>query len=246
MGHKIRPDSFRLGVIKPWQSRWFFRGNYKRYLEEDELIRKVVHEKIGPAGIVAIEIERTVGRCRVHIKAAKPGLIIGRGGKGIEDLSKAIQVGLTKLQKRNGLQDKKVPDVSLNIEELKRSEVSAQYTAQQIAWDFERRMPFRRTVKKYMEQLMQNREVQGAKIRVGGRLDGAEIARDESLSKGKLPLQNLRADIDYGESTAFTTFGTIGVKVWIYRGDVFVRLAEAEQRRREREDDRRPRGRFDR
>jgi small subunit ribosomal protein S3 len=107
-------------------------------------------------------------------------------------------------------------------------------------------MPFRRTVKKYLDQIMQNREVQGGKIRVGGRLDGAEIARDESLSRGKLPLQNLRADIDYGESTAFTTFGTIGVKVWIYRGDVFTRLAEAEARRREREDDRRPRGRFDR
>ncbi|HEY4523662.1 MAG TPA: 30S ribosomal protein S3 [Candidatus Paceibacterota bacterium] len=222
MGHKIRPDSFRTGIIRPWQSRWFFRGNYKTLLEEDELIRKIVNEKIEAAGIVAIEIERTAGRTRVNIKAAKPGLIIGRGGKGIEELHEAIKSALVKLKKKGSAsKSDKSTDVSLNIEELKRSEVSAQFIAKQIAWDLEKRMPFRRTIKKYIEQMMQNKEVEGAKIRVGGRLDGAEIARDESLSRGKLPLQTIRANIDYGEATAFTTFGTIGIKVWVYKGNIF-------------------------
>lgn len=222
MGHKIRPDSFRTGIIRPWQSRWFFRGQYKTLLEEDELIRKIINEKIETAGVVAIDIERTAGRTRVNIKAAKPGLIIGRGGKGIEELHEAIKSSLLKLRKKSGISKSgKSTDVSLNIEELKRSEVSAQFIAKQIAWDLEKRMPFRRTIKKYIEQMMQNREVEGAKIRVGGRLDGAEIARDESLSRGKLPLQTIRANIDYGEATAFTTFGTIGIKVWVYKGNIF-------------------------
>src|SRR3990167_4819816 len=128
MGHKIRPDSFRTGIIRPWQSRWFFRGQYKVLLEEDELIRKVIKEKIGAAGVVAIEIERTAGRTRVNIKAAKPGLIIGRGGKGVEDLHKAIESALVKLKKKGSAsKSDKSTDVSLNIEELKRSEVSAQF-----------------------------------------------------------------------------------------------------------------------
>jgi small subunit ribosomal protein S3 len=221
MGHKIRPDSFRTGIIRPWQARWFFRGSYKTLLEEDELIRRVIKEKIGLAGVVSIEIERTSGRTKVNIKAAKPGLIIGRGGKGVEDLHEAIKSALAKLRRKNGSKQVKGADASLNIEELKRSEVSAQYIAQQIAWDLEKRMPFRRTVKKYVEQIMQNKEVQGAKVRVGGRLDGAEIARDETLSRGKLPLQTIRANIDYGEATAFTTFGTIGIKAWVYKGNIF-------------------------
>ena len=154
MGHKIRPDSFRTGIIRPWQSRWFFRGNYKTLLEEDELIRKIVNEKIEAAGIVAIEIERTAGRTRVNIKAAKPGLIIGRGGKGIEELHEAIKSALVKLKKKGSAsKSDKSTDVSLNIEELKRSEVSAQFIAKQIAWDLEKRMPFRRTIKKYIERL---------------------------------------------------------------------------------------------
>lgn len=221
MGNKIRPDSFRTGIIRPWQSRWYFRGSFKTLLEEDEVIRKVIKEKIGQSGVVAVEIERTAGRTRVNIKAAKPGLIIGRGGKGVEELDKALKSALLKVRKTRGNTKTAKTDISLNIEELKRSEVSAVYIAQQIAWDMEKRMPFRRTIKKYLEQVMQNKEVQGAKVRVGGRLDGAEIARDESLSRGKLPLQTIRADIDYGEATAFTTFGTIGVKFWIYKGEVF-------------------------
>lgn len=215
MGQKINPSSFRLGIIKNWTSRWFLKGNYARFLEEDEAIRNIVREKITQAGISAIEIERTQGSLKVFIKAARPGFIIGRGGKGIEDLSKAIDASLKTIRKT-----KAVP-ISLNVEELKRSEVSAAHVGQLIAWDLERRLPFRRTLKKHLESIIQNREVKGAKILLSGRLDGNEIARREWLAKGSLPLQTLRADIDYGQATAFTSYGTIGIKVWIYKGKIF-------------------------
>ncbi len=230
MGHKINPNSYRLGIQKPWQARWFFRGSYKNILEQDEAIRNTILKKIGPAGVVAIDIERTSNRCRVNIKAAKPGLVIGRGGKGIEELKVAILRALNKARQKNIAI--KPPELSLNIEELKRSEVSASYVAQQISWDFEKRMPFRRVIKKQLDQIMQNKEVKGAKIKVGGRLDGAEIARKEWLSKGSLPLQTLRADIDYAEATAFTTYGTVGIKVWIYKGQVFQGKLDSEKTRK--------------
>jgi small subunit ribosomal protein S3 len=177
---------------------------------------------IALAGVAAIEIERTQGNLRVFIRAARPGLIIGRGGKGMEDLNKAIVDALMKVRKTRS----KVA-LSLNVEELKRSDVSSRYLAQQMAWDLEKRIRFRRTMKKYLEQIMQNRDVKGAKILMKGRLDGNEIARNEHLSKGSLPLQTLRADIDYGTATAFTTYGTIGIRVWIYKGEVFAKTAKA-------------------
>ena len=215
MGHKIHPTSFRLGITKNWASRWFLRGKYAKYLEEDEAIRKVILSKIGQAGVSAIEIERTASNIRIHIKAAKPGFVIGRGGKGIEELNKAV---IAAIKKVGGA--KAAPSVNLNVEELKRNEVSAQYIAQQIVWDIEKRMPFRRTLKRHLESTMQHKEVRGAKIRMSGRLDGSEIARTEWLSKGSLPLQTLRSDIDYGQATAFCTYGTIGIKVWVYKGEV--------------------------
>lgn len=222
MGQKINPFSYRLGIIHNWNSRWMPKNlKFKNQLEEDVLIRKIVNEKIGPAGIVRVEIERAADSSfKVFIKAARPGLVIGRGGKGIEDLSKEIDSQLKKMFKKRGLAPSKF-SINLNVEELKRSEVSAQYTAQSIAWDLEKRMPFRRTIKKYIENSMQSKDVQGIKIKLSGRLDGAEIARREWLSKGKLPLQTLRANIDYGEATAFNSYGTVGIKVWIYKGEVF-------------------------
>ncbi|MFQ5753501.1 MAG: 30S ribosomal protein S3, partial [bacterium] len=150
------------------------------------------------------------------IKAAKPGLIIGRGGKGIEELNREITAALRKLRRTRSS-----PSLNVNVEELKRSEVSAQYIAQQIAWDIERRMRYRRVMKKYLEQIMQHKEIKGAKLLLKGRLDGNEIARKERMSRGALPLHTLRADIDYGQSTAFTTYGTVGIKVWVYKGEVF-------------------------
>ncbi|MFA5173053.1 MAG: 30S ribosomal protein S3 [Candidatus Paceibacterota bacterium] len=226
MGHKIRPDSFRLGIMKPWKSRWFFKEGFKDFLEQDEIIRHVINKKISAGGIVSIEIERTGNECKIHIRAARPGLIIGRGGQGIEDLNKAIVKALKKTTKDT----KKNFPINLNIEELKRTEISAVLMAQQIAWDLEKRFKFRRTLKKYIELAEQNRDVKGVKIKVSGRLDGAEIARTEWLAKGTIPLQTLRADIDYGDATAFTTFGTIGVKVWINKGEIFAEKPVAENK----------------
>jgi small subunit ribosomal protein S3 len=215
MGQKINPNSFRLGITKGWPVRWFLKGGYAKYLEEDEAIRNVIEEKIKLAGIAGIEIERTQGHLRVIIRAARPGFVIGRGGKGMEDLEKAIVAALKKIRKS------KTPiAMNLNVEELKRTEVSAAYVGQQIAWDLEKRMPFRRTMKKYLEQVQQNRDVKGVKIYLSGRLDGNEIARREWLSKGSVPLQTLRADIDYAKTTAYTTYGTIGIKTWIYKGEI--------------------------
>ncbi len=220
MGKKIKPNSFRLGIIKDWNARWFPKdGCFKSYLEEDVLLRKIIGKKIGSAGIDKIDIERVGNKCRILIKAGRPGLIIGRGGKGVEDLTKALESALKKLRLKKGV--KESPVLSVNIEELKRSDVSANVTAQNIAWDIERRMPFRRTMKKYLTSILQNKEIQGAKIEIAGRLDGNEIARTEHLVKGRLPLQKLRANIDYGQAVAFTTYGTVGVKVWVYKGDVF-------------------------
>lgn len=221
MGQKIHPFSFRLGINKGWNARWFPKKNFKERLEEDVAIREVILEKIAQAGVVTIEIERgTNNAYRIFIKAARPGFIIGRGGKGVEDLSKAIEIRLREIMRARGIL-RPTPALSLNIEELKRSEISAAYVAQQIAWDLEKRLPARRTMKKHLELIMQNREVQGAKIKFSGRIDGGEIARREWLAKGKLPLQTLRANIDYGEGTAFTSYGTVGVKIWIYKGEIF-------------------------
>lgn len=232
MGQKINPNSYRLGVTKGWPVRWFIKGGYPKFLAEDEAIRNTINKMIGLAGIANIEIERTQGNLRVYIRAARPGLVIGRGGKGMEDLNKAISDALRKVRGKDAAKNKVA--LSLNVEELKRTEVSSKYIAQQIAWDLEKRIRFRRTMKKYLEQIMQNRDVKGAKIALSGRLDGNEIARREHLSNGSLPLATLRADIDYGTATAFTTYGTIGIRVWIYKGEVFgKRSAEehAEERR---------------
>ena len=221
MGQKIKPNSFRLGITKDWSSRWLPpKGRiFKSMLEEDALIRKIAEEKVKNAGIDKIDIERTGNKYKIFIRVSRPGLVIGRGGKGIEDLTKLIETSLNKLKKQNNIVEPVV--LSLNIEELKRFDVSANVSAQNIAWDFEKRMPFRRTIKKHLESMMQNKNVKGAKIMVSGRLDGAEIARREQVARGRLPLTTLRSDIDYGTATAFTTFGTIGVKVWIYKGEVF-------------------------
>ncbi len=241
MGQKINPISIRIPESKNWTARWFFaakggtasagRYPYRRFLAEDEAIRRIIRERIGLAGIAGIIIERTSNNVRIMIKAARPGLVIGQGGKGIEDLSKALDAELKKLRAHD--KDKKAVNLSVNVEELKRSEIAAPYLAQQIAWDMEKRMPFRRTVKKHLELVMQNREIKGAKITLSGRLDGAEISRRETLKQGALPLQTIRADIDYGTATAYTTFGTIGVKVWLYKGEVFKAAAKPQESKKD-------------
>ena len=229
-----------MGGAKTWVSRWYFspkgKGGlggkypYAKFLAEDEAIRAVIKKRIATAGIAGIDIERTSNRIRVLIKAARPGFIIGQGGKGIEDLSKAIDMSLRKLRGANV----KGQGLSVNVEELKRSEIAAAYVAQQIAWDVEKRLPFRRTMKKYLEGIMQNRDVKGAKIVMSGRLDGAEISRSEMLKRGPLPLQTLRADIDYGTATAFTTYGTVGIEIWLYKGEIFEKKTKDEEQRNRR------------
>lgn len=219
MGNKIRPDSYRLGINKGWKLRLFAKKNFRNDLEESEIIRKIVRERISAAGIDRIEIEKNNANFRVLVRVSKPGLVIGRGGKGIEDLSKAIEKGLVKV-----LRERKLPGkfaININVEELKRGDVSASVLAQNFATDLEKRMPYRRTMKKYLEGIMQNRDIKGAKIRLSGVVDGpSSIARNEWLSRGSLPLHTLRADIDYGEATAFTVGGTVGIKVWIYKGEI--------------------------
>ncbi len=211
MARKINPIVYRLGINKDWESKWMPPGGqYARYLREDEIIRRIIKEKIGKAGIDRVEIERTPNQHKITIRSARPGIVIGRGGKGIEELSRAIQ-------KATGI----ATPFNLNVEEIRRTEISASVMAQNIAWDIERRMRFRRVMKRHLDIAMQNRDVQGAKIKMAGRLNGAEIARSESLMKGKLPLTTLRANIDYGETRAVTTYGAIGIKVWLYKGEIF-------------------------
>ena len=211
----------RLGIVGTWKSRWFAKKSFRDQLEEDALLRGIINEKIAAAGVIRIDIERTMNsNYRIIIKAARPGFIIGRGGKGIEVLHKALEKALEKMFKARG-GTKPSFSVSLTIEELRRFEISAAVVGQTIAADLEKRMPSRRTMKKQLEGIMQNKEVLGARIQFSGRIDGAEIARRQWLAKGRLPLQTLRANIDYSETTAFTTYGTVGIKVMIYKGDIF-------------------------
>jgi len=222
MGQKINPYSLRLGVNKDtsfdWKSRYFFRKNYKQFLEEDFLIRKIINEKINSAGVVDIIIERTSDNCRITIVVARAGLVIGRGGQGIEELTKTIEKAVKKLR---ASQKRKEPFIfNINVEEINRNDVKAAYIAQQIAWDLEKRLPYRKTMKKYLEKIMSYKGVKGGKILLSGRLNGNEIARREWMRRGEMPLQTLRANIDYSQAVAYCTYGTIGVKVWIYKNDL--------------------------
>ena len=210
MGHKINPFSFRLGVIFDWKSRWFHPKKYGDYLEQDHILRSFIKENYKNAGISDVQIERTAGIIKIIIRTARPGIIIGRGGSGIEDLRKKLE---------NKLKEKTV--LRLDVEEVSRPEMDAQIVAQNMANQLEARQPFRFLLKQTIEKVIQNKEVRGVKIKVSGRLDGAEISRVEHLTKGEVPLQTLRSNIDYGTATAHCIYGTIGIKVWIYKGEIF-------------------------
>lgn len=210
MGQKISPISLRIGIIKDWPSRWFGGRKYREYLKADLSVRTFLEKKLKNMGIDRIEIERGNDQFNVVIFSARPGLIIGRGGTGVEELKKQIHTVLKK----------KVP-VRIEIQEVKNPELSARVMAESIAEQIEKRIPYRRLMKQSMAKIMGNKEAKGAKINLAGRLDGAEIARTEHMEQGSLPLQTLRAEIDYAKITAHTTYGTIGVKVWIYKGETF-------------------------
>ncbi|PJE57946.1 MAG: 30S ribosomal protein S3 [Candidatus Portnoybacteria bacterium CG10_big_fil_rev_8_21_14_0_10_36_7] len=214
MGHKINPKLMRLTGLSDWQSRWFSAKEFPQFLEEDLLLREHLEKKLSKSGLAAIEIERSFNALKVIIKTSKPGLIIGRGGSGIEDIKKE----LTKLLKARFPQSKGY-QINLEVEEIKNPQGQAMVMALNIAEQIEKRMPFRRTLKQTIEKISQSKDVLGVKIMIKGRLDGNEIARKEWLAKGQLPLHTLRANIDYVRATAFTTYGTIGIKVWIYKGE---------------------------
>ncbi|MBI3316840.1 MAG: 30S ribosomal protein S3 [Candidatus Omnitrophica bacterium] len=216
MGQKAHPYGLRLGYIKPWKARWFARKNFSQFLHEDLKLRKFLKKKLAFAGISNVEIERSSGRVRVRIHTARPGVIIGRRGQEIDKIKEELGA-LT--------QD----ELFVDIKEVKSPQTDGQLVAENIAMQLEKRVGFRRAMKKSV-QLAMSKGALGIKVLCKGRLGGAEIARDEKYHEGKVPLSTFRADIDYGFAEAFTTYGTIGCKVWIYKGDILVKKEEAAQR----------------
>ena len=206
MGQKVNPHGLRVGIIKDWDSRWYEEKKFADYLVEDYNIRKYLKKKLYVAGISKIEIERITTKINITIYTAKPGVVIGKGGSEIEKLKKE----LAKYTKS---------EINLNIKEIKRPDREAQLVAENVALNLENRMAFRRAMKQAMSRTMKAGAL-GIKASVGGRLAGADIARTEFYSEGTIPLQTLRADIDYGFAEANTTYGKLGVKVWIYKGEV--------------------------
>lgn len=210
MGHKISPTSMRMNITETWKSKWFSKNNFAKTLKEDVQIREYLMVALKKAGIVRIDIERlSDGATSVIVQSTKPGVVIGKGGAGIEDLKK-------KMKAKIGIKN----DLKINIEEIREINLQSLVIAQNIAESLEKRVSYRRLIKQSIEQIM-NAGAKGVKIAIGGRLGGAEIARTEWLSNGKLPLHTLRANIDFAKATAFTTYGTIGVKVWINKGELF-------------------------
>lgn len=221
MGHKVSPKIFRIGLSEDWNSRWFARGpNYNQYLKEDTQIREYLNKKLKDCGVEKVTIERSPANINVFIHSSKPGIVIGRGGTGIEEIKKYIEKKIvSKVYPLTSLKRGKIK-LQLNIKEISKPQLSAQIVAQNIATELEKRIPYRRAMKRNMEATMKA-GAQGVKVICSGRLDGVEIARQETLLQGKIPLHTLRADISYGRATAYTTYGTVGVKVWVYKGEVF-------------------------
>jgi small subunit ribosomal protein S3 len=206
VGQKIHPIGLRLGIIKDWESKWYAEKNFPELIEEDQKLRNAIKRKMGRGGISRIEIERAANRIRITIHSARPGIIIGRGGTGIDALKKELEALTGKA-------------IQLNVQEIRRAELEAALVAQNVASQLERRIAYRRAMKQAVARSLRS-GAKGIRISCSGRLAGAEIARYEWYREGRVPLQTLRADIDFGVAEALTTYGRIGVKVWIYRGDV--------------------------
>ena len=206
MGRKVHPYGFRMGITKDWQAKWFSEREYADLVHEDLRMRKVVLDRLPDAGISEILIERNANQLTLTVKTAKPGIVIGRGGANVEQLRAALE----RLTERR---------VRLNIEEIRVPEMDAFLVARSVADQLERRVAFRRAMKQSVQRTMQ-RGAQGCKIKIGGRLGGAEMSRSEYELQGQVPLHTLRADIDFGQAEARTTFGVVGVKCWIYKGEI--------------------------
>lgn len=220
MTHRVHPYIFRIGRTTTWKSRWFDMKNFTGNLREDTLLREWLEKRLRQAHVERIDIERSPNTMQVIVKTSRPGIVIGRGGTGAEDLKNQIKKKLSAIRKRFKM-TVRPQEVRLTIEEVRSPETHSAIAAQMIVDDIEKRIPFRRILKQSIEKIAASRDVKGVKISLKGRLDGAEMARYEWLRRGRIPLQTLRANVDYAERTAFTTYGTIGVKVWIYKGEVF-------------------------
>lgn len=208
MGQKVNPVGFRVGVIRTWDSRWYAKGKqYQVNFKEDHKLRKFIKDKLKHAGVAKIEIERAANKVKIIISTARPGVVIGKKGTGIDALKAEIQALTSN-------------EVFVNIQEVRKPDLDAQLVAENIALQLEKRISWRRALKKALAAAVKG-GVRGIKIRVSGRLDGAEIARSEWYNEKSVPLHTLRADIDFGTAEALTTYGLIGLKVWIYRGDVY-------------------------
>jgi small subunit ribosomal protein S3 len=218
MGHKVHPIGFRLGILYPWQSKWYAGRNYTDLLHEDLEIRSLVLKRLSDAAVSRVELERNANQVIVTIHTAKPGIVIGRGGQKVDELRTTLE----KLTNRR---------VRVNIVEIRQPELDAYLVAKSVAEQLERRVAFRRAMKQAVTRTMQ-RGARGVRVQVAGRLGGAEMSRRETEKEGRVPLHTLRADVDFGQAEAHTTFGRIGVKAWIYRGDVLPepRLAPEERR----------------
>jgi small subunit ribosomal protein S3 len=214
VGQKVHPIGFRLGTTKTWSAKWYAEKQYAKWLHEDIKIRREIKDKMGHAGISRVEIERSSRKCTINVHTARPGIIIGKKGQGAEMLKQQLQ----KLTESS---------VYLNIHEVRKSETDAQLVAENVATQLERRVSFRRAMKKAVQTAMKF-GAKGIRLNASGRLGGAEMSRREWYREGRVPLHTLRADIDYGYAVAKTTYGVIGVQVWIYKGDV---LKERRKRR---------------
>lgn len=208
VGQKVNPIGFRVGVIRPWLSRWYSKKDYAKWLHEDIKFRQLIKDQLASMGVSKIEIERAASKVKINIHTSRPGLVIGKKGSGIDVL-------------KGELQKRTQNEVFLNIQEIRKAETDAQLVAENIALQLERRVAYRRAMKKAVQTALKF-GAKGIKVMSAGRLAGNEIARTEWYREGRVPLHTLRSDIDYGLAEAHTTYGLIGVKVWIYRGDVVI------------------------
>ncbi len=206
MGQKTHPYGFRLGIIKPWRSRWYARHEFAELLQEDDLVRKYLRTRLAHAAVADVHVERKPGKATVTVFTGRPGVVLGKRGAEVDKL-------------RDELAQLTGKEIGINVEEIKRPELSAQLVANNVAHQLTQRVSFRRAMKRSVQNTMRM-GAQGIKIKAGGRLGGGEIARVEGYHEGRVPLHTLRADVDYATATAKTTYGTIGVKVWIFKGEV--------------------------
>ena len=222
MTHKVHPKAFRIRGMEDFNIRGFYGNKMPQYLQEDFLIKDFLRAKLKEASVANIQIEHSANKLNIIIETARPGLIIGRGGEGIETLKKEIEKKIQGklLAKKTAVKTAK-RQIKLDIKEIKNPWISAALVGQMAAQQIEKRIPFRQVLKRSIERVMQNKEAKGIRIEVSGRLNGIEIARREWLTQGRMPRQTIRADIDYSKTEAYCTYGAIGIKVWIYKGDKF-------------------------